>query len=182
MPSVSRAQQAVMAIAEHDPSKLYARNRGAASMSHQQLHDFASTPTRGLPQHTPHLADGTVFQQREGVEPGGAHWMELVRAGTFPSKPMPSERAPMTHMQADGRQPMSGPRARRYYGEPAEHMADGHWIEKAFSKSGQPGHSLHATLHVPNDQPIPEKKLSGALNSPNLHTRRMAQLAKNANP
>ncbi len=40
----------VMAIAEHDPDKLYARNKGAASMSHSQLHDFASTPSAGLPE------------------------------------------------------------------------------------------------------------------------------------
>lgn len=36
-----------MAIAEHNPSKLYKRNSGMAKMSHAQLHDFAST--KGLP-------------------------------------------------------------------------------------------------------------------------------------
>jgi hypothetical protein len=50
MPSVSKAQQEVMAIAEHDPSKLYKANRGLLKMTHQQLHDFASTPRKGLPQ------------------------------------------------------------------------------------------------------------------------------------
>ena len=40
-----------MAIAEHNPKKLFARNRGLLKMSHQQLHDFASTPTKGLPKH-----------------------------------------------------------------------------------------------------------------------------------
>ena len=49
MPSVSAAQQMAMAIAEHSPNKLYARNRGLLSMSHQQLHDFASTSHEGLP-------------------------------------------------------------------------------------------------------------------------------------
>lgn len=39
-----------MAIAEHHPEKLYARNRGLLKMSHGQLHDFASTPERGLPE------------------------------------------------------------------------------------------------------------------------------------
>ena len=43
MPATSRAQQEVMAIAEHEPGKLYKRNRGLLKMSHQQLHDFAST-------------------------------------------------------------------------------------------------------------------------------------------
>lgn len=49
MPSVSKAQQIAMAIAEHDPSKLYGRNKGLLRMSHQQLHDFAATSRKGLP-------------------------------------------------------------------------------------------------------------------------------------
>ena len=39
----------MMAIAEHFPTKLYARNRGVLSMSKQQLSEFASTPEKGLP-------------------------------------------------------------------------------------------------------------------------------------
>lgn len=38
-----------MAIAEHDPSKLKKANRGLLKMSHQQLHEFADTPEKGLP-------------------------------------------------------------------------------------------------------------------------------------
>jgi hypothetical protein len=49
MPSVSKAQQMAMAIAEHNPSKLYERNKGLLKMSHQQLHDFASTSRKELP-------------------------------------------------------------------------------------------------------------------------------------
>lgn len=49
MPSVSKAQRRAMAIAEHNPSKLYKRNRGLLGMSHEQLHDFASTPEKELP-------------------------------------------------------------------------------------------------------------------------------------
>lgn len=49
MPSVSQAQQKAMAIAEHNPSKLHAENRGLLKMSHSQLHDFAATPRKGLP-------------------------------------------------------------------------------------------------------------------------------------
>jgi hypothetical protein len=45
-----------MAIAEHNPSKLYARNRGLLKMSHSQLHDFASTPRKGLPKRKTTLA------------------------------------------------------------------------------------------------------------------------------
>lgn len=32
-----------MAIAEHNPGKLYGRNKGLLKMSHKQLHDFAAT-------------------------------------------------------------------------------------------------------------------------------------------
>lgn len=39
-----------MAIAEHEPGKLYKRNRGLLKMSHQQLHDFAATPRKRLPE------------------------------------------------------------------------------------------------------------------------------------
>lgn len=53
MPAVSKKQQIAMAIAEHDPSKLDARNRGLLKMSHQQLHDFAATPRKGLPEQAP---------------------------------------------------------------------------------------------------------------------------------
>lgn len=52
MPAKSRAQRIVMAIAEHDPDKLYDRNKGAAKMDKEDLHDFASTPEKGLPEHT----------------------------------------------------------------------------------------------------------------------------------
>lgn len=38
-----------MAIAEHEPGKLYKRNRGVLGMSHGQLHDFAETKTKDLP-------------------------------------------------------------------------------------------------------------------------------------
>lgn len=39
-----------MAIAEHHPEKLYKKNRDLLRMTHQQLHDFASTPEKGLPE------------------------------------------------------------------------------------------------------------------------------------
>jgi hypothetical protein len=46
---VSKKQQEAMAIAEHDPGKLDRKNQGLLKMSHEQLHDFASTPRSGLP-------------------------------------------------------------------------------------------------------------------------------------
>jgi len=39
-----------MAIAEHHPEKLKKKNRGLLKMSHEQLHDFAATPEKGLPE------------------------------------------------------------------------------------------------------------------------------------
>lgn len=54
MPSLSMAQRRVMAIAEHHPEQLYARNRGLLKMSHSQLRDFASTSESGLPARKAH--------------------------------------------------------------------------------------------------------------------------------
>lgn len=50
MPSVSKAQQTAMQIAEHAPGKLFSRNRGLLKMSHRQLHDFASGSEKGKPE------------------------------------------------------------------------------------------------------------------------------------
>lgn len=62
-------------------------------------------------------------------------------------------------------------------------MADkDHWMQDAFKNAGKPGHSLHAALHVPSGKPIPAGKENKALHSSDTHVRRMAQLAKNANP
>lgn len=47
MPAKSKAQQQFMAIAEHDPDKLQGKK---PDMSQEQLHDFAATPTKDLPQ------------------------------------------------------------------------------------------------------------------------------------
>lgn len=49
MPSVSKKQQIAMAIAEHEPKKLYRRNKGLLKMSKKQLSDFASTKRSKLP-------------------------------------------------------------------------------------------------------------------------------------
>lgn len=43
MPASSEKQRRLMAIAEHHPEKLQAKNRGVLKMSHKQLHDFASS-------------------------------------------------------------------------------------------------------------------------------------------
>lgn len=53
MPSLSKSQQKAMAIAEHSPGKLYKKNLGLLNMTHQQLHDFAATSTKALPERVP---------------------------------------------------------------------------------------------------------------------------------
>jgi hypothetical protein len=49
VPALSIKQRRAMAIAEHAPQKLKKANRGLLKMSHQQLHEFADTPEKGLP-------------------------------------------------------------------------------------------------------------------------------------
>jgi hypothetical protein len=50
MPATSKAQQRLMAAAEHGANFPMAKKlRG--SMTHQQLHDFASGPMKGKPEH-----------------------------------------------------------------------------------------------------------------------------------
>ena len=50
MPAVSKKQRTAMAIAEHAPEKLFSRNKALLGMSHEQLHDFASTSEKDLPE------------------------------------------------------------------------------------------------------------------------------------
>jgi hypothetical protein len=69
MPSKSKAQQKLMAIAEHHPEEIKGKNRGVLKMGKQQLHDFAATKRTGLPgrarkpkggsAHDPHNAIGS---------------------------------------------------------------------------------------------------------------------------
>lgn len=51
MPSPSKAQRRLMGLAEHHPEEVSKKNRGVLSMTHEQLHDFASTPEKNLPEH-----------------------------------------------------------------------------------------------------------------------------------
>lgn len=53
MPAKSKKQQIAMAIAEHEPEKLYKRNKSMKKMTKQQLHDFAATKRKGLPETAP---------------------------------------------------------------------------------------------------------------------------------
>ncbi len=51
MPAVSEKQRELFAIAEHHPGEVSKKNKGVLKMSHQQLHDFAST--KGLKKNKP---------------------------------------------------------------------------------------------------------------------------------
>lgn len=51
MPSISKSQQALFAIAEHSPEKLHKENKGLAKLSHKTLHEFASGSEAGKPEH-----------------------------------------------------------------------------------------------------------------------------------
>lgn len=62
MPAVSKKQQIAMAIAEHEPEKLYDRNKGLTEMSHKQLHEFSSTPRKNLPMY----AHARAARKKEG--------------------------------------------------------------------------------------------------------------------
>ena len=48
MPAKSQAQQIAMAIAEHQPDKLYKRNAGLKKIPKMKLSEFASTPRTNL--------------------------------------------------------------------------------------------------------------------------------------
>lgn len=50
MPSVSKAQQRLMGAAEHG-ARFPMAEKLRRSMTHQQLHDFASGSEQGKPQH-----------------------------------------------------------------------------------------------------------------------------------
>ena len=64
MPAVSEKQRMAMAIAEHEPEKLYARNKGLKKMSKSQLHDFAVKPKRKKRKKEPTVAD---YRKKRGM-------------------------------------------------------------------------------------------------------------------
>ena len=65
MPALSKAQRRLMAIAEHHPEEVYAKNRGVLSMTHQQLHDFAATKEKGLKGHINNMKAKGMLKSRK---------------------------------------------------------------------------------------------------------------------
>lgn len=66
MPANSKAQRELMAIAEHHPDQVNPKNRGVLQMSHDQLHDFAATPEKKLPQYA-HTSRHRVVGSHDGM-------------------------------------------------------------------------------------------------------------------
>lgn len=54
-----------MAIAEHEPSELYKRNIGLKKMTRKQLHEFATTKEKKLPEQVKPKRKRTRIQKRK---------------------------------------------------------------------------------------------------------------------
>lgn len=61
MPAVSKSQQQFMAICEHNPK--HAKGK-CPSMSKDKMHDFAATPTKGLPKKSPNSLKGHMIGRK----------------------------------------------------------------------------------------------------------------------
>jgi hypothetical protein len=66
MPSTSKAQQRLMGAAEHG-ADFPAAKKLRASMSHEQLHDFASGPMQGKPEHVSHAHPHRLAGSHDGM-------------------------------------------------------------------------------------------------------------------
>lgn len=50
MPAKSKKQRKMMVIAEKHPEMLYDRNKGVLKMGKEEMHKFATTKEKGLPE------------------------------------------------------------------------------------------------------------------------------------
>lgn len=64
MAAESKKQRRLTAIAEHHPEKLYARNRGVLKMGKEELHKFASTEEKGLPEKKRKVGKGRRLKRK----------------------------------------------------------------------------------------------------------------------
>ena len=71
MPAVSVAQRRAIAISEHNPGKLYSRNKDLLSMKKSDMRDFASASEKSLPYYAP--KSSTKESPRRGVRRGGGY-------------------------------------------------------------------------------------------------------------
>lgn len=51
MPAKSKAQRILIAIALHHPDEVSEENKGVLDMSKSDMHDFAATKEKDLPEH-----------------------------------------------------------------------------------------------------------------------------------
>ncbi len=65
MPSQSKAQQRLFAVALHNPSELSAKNSGLASLPKSTLHDFAATPRTGLPNKVRKVSIASMMKRKK---------------------------------------------------------------------------------------------------------------------
>jgi len=72
VPSKSRAQQRLMQAAEHGATFSLAE-QVRRSMTHQQLHDFASGPEKGKPEHVKRELHPALKQHAQHVKEAHAH-------------------------------------------------------------------------------------------------------------
>ena len=49
IPAKSKSERRLMGLALHHPEEVYPENKGVLRMTKKQLHDFASTKEKGLP-------------------------------------------------------------------------------------------------------------------------------------
>lgn len=87
MPATSIAQRRAIAIAEHNPTKSYARNRALVEMAPQAQHDFASTPERGLPQYVGKYAAGGPVAPQAYYQQGGEVDDSMAARPVLPNTP-----------------------------------------------------------------------------------------------
>ena len=154
MPATSIRQAKYFRWLEHAPDA--AAERKKSGLSHQQMHDFAATPNKGLPEHK---ADGQApmggtmtnqsFQEAENQGSRRPEWMERAAAH--------AQNKPMSVM-ADGKRPQ---------------------LSDAFKSAGKPGHSLHDSLNISRDEKIPQYRVRAAAKSGTPKVRRQAQAALN---
>jgi hypothetical protein len=123
MPAKSIAQREAIAIAEHHPDQLYARNKGLTEMTHQQQHEFASTPEKHLPvhvsEHKPHREHVRLHATKRGH--GGRHAEAYISGAMAQRHGMHSANHPRTAASGLG---YSGTHASAYM-EGAQNEADG---------------------------------------------------------
>jgi len=63
MPATSKAIRRATAIAEHHPEELYGRNKSLLNMSKGELHKFASTPEKGLPEKSSKTSLRSIYKR-----------------------------------------------------------------------------------------------------------------------